>query len=72
VLGLFGKRKPTQMLGVDISSTTVKLIELSTSGERLRVESYAVISLPQDAVVEKSGGSGFLSDYQDIIDACGS
>jgi len=54
VLGLFGKRKPTQMLGVDISSTTVKLIELSTSGERLRVESYAVISLPQDAVVEKN------------------
>jgi len=42
------------MLGVDISSTTVKLIELSTSGERLRVESYAVISLPQDAVVEKN------------------
>ena len=54
MLGLFGKRKPTQMLGVDISSTTVKLIELSTSGERLRVESYAVISLPQDAVVEKN------------------
>jgi len=54
VLGLFGKRKQTQMLGVDISSTTVKLIELSASGERLRVESYAVVSLPQDAVVEKN------------------
>ena len=54
MLGLFGKRKQTQMLGVDISSTTVKLIELSASGERLRVESYAVVSLPQDAVVEKN------------------
>ena len=53
MLGLFGKGKITPLLGVDISSTTVKLLELSYSGEQFRVESYAVISLPEDAVVEK-------------------
>jgi type IV pilus assembly protein PilM len=54
LFGLFGKRKTTQVLGLDISSTTVKLLELSYSGGRYRVESYAVSSLPQDAVIEKS------------------
>src|SRR6056297_2545534 len=39
---------------MDISSTTVKLLELSRSGDKYRVESYAVSSLPQDAVVEKA------------------
>ncbi len=54
MLGLFGKGKATQVLGLDISSTTVKLLELSQAGGRYRVESYAVSSLPLDAVVEKS------------------
>ncbi len=49
-----GKRKTTPVLGLDVSSTTVKLLELSYSGDRYRVESYAVSSLPQDAVIEKS------------------
>ena len=54
MFGLLGKRKATQVLGLDVSSTTVKLLELSYSGERYRVESYAVSSLPQDAVIEKN------------------
>lgn len=54
MFGLFGKRNKAQMLGIDISSTTVKLLELSRSGDRYRVESYSVSSLPQDAVVEKN------------------
>lgn len=54
MLGLLGKRKHTQLLGMDISSTTVKLLELSRTGDTYRVESYAVSSLPQDAVVEKA------------------
>jgi type IV pilus assembly protein PilM len=54
LFGLLGKRKGTQVLGLDISSTTVKLLELSYAGGRYRVESYSVSSLPQDAVVEKS------------------
>jgi len=54
LLGLLGKRKATPVLGLDISSTTVKLLELSYSGDRYRVESYAVSSLPLDAVIEKN------------------
>lgn len=42
------------MLGVDISSTSVKLLELSRSGGRYRVESYAVEPLPPNSVVEKN------------------
>ena len=42
------------MLGIDISSTTIKLIELSRSGDGFRVEAFAVASLPQDSVVEKN------------------
>jgi len=54
LLGLFGKRRAAPVLGLDVSSTTVKLLELSHSGGRYRVESYAVTSLPQDAVIEKN------------------
>jgi type IV pilus assembly protein PilM len=54
LLGLFGKSKTAPVLGLDISSTTVKLLELSYNGDRYRVESYAVSSLPLDAVVEKN------------------
>ena len=54
MLGLFRKGKSAQVLGLDISSTTVKLLELSQTGGTYRVESYAVSSLPQDAVIEKS------------------
>jgi len=50
----FLKRKGPAVLGLDISSTAVKLLELSQSGSRYRVESYAVVPLPPHAVVEKS------------------
>ncbi|MEM1110767.1 MAG: pilus assembly protein PilM [Pseudomonadota bacterium] len=51
---MFGKAKNPPVLGLDISSTTVKLLELSQNGDKYRVESYAVSSLPQDAVIEKN------------------
>lgn len=54
MFGLLGKRKSTPVLGLDISSTTVKLLELSHVGDKYRVESYAVSSLPLDAVIEKN------------------
>lgn len=54
MLGLLGKRKGAPVLGLDVSSTTVKLLELSHTGGKYRVESYAVSSLPQDAVIEKN------------------
>ncbi|MGE0387818.1 MAG: pilus assembly protein PilM [Gammaproteobacteria bacterium] len=47
-------RKKTPLLGVDISSTSIKILELSKSGSRYRVESYAVEPLPPNSVVEKN------------------
>jgi type IV pilus assembly protein PilM len=49
--GLFSKKKPP-LIGIDISSSAVKVLELSRNGEHLRVERYAVEPLPQNAVVE--------------------
>src|SRR2546421_6208693 len=42
------------LIGVDISSTAVKLLQLSEAGGRYRVEHYAVEPLPPNAVVEKN------------------
>lgn len=53
MLGLFSKKANT-LLGIDISSTSVKLLELSRSGSRYKVEAYAVEPLPANAVVEKN------------------
>ncbi len=50
---LFKPRKPP-VLGLDISSTAVKLLELGKSGDRYRVESYAVEPLPANSVIEKN------------------
>ncbi|GAB5413990.1 MAG: type IV pilus assembly protein PilM [Congregibacter sp.] len=61
---VLGKRKQTPLLGIDISSTTVKLLELSRNGDKYRVESYAVSSLPQDAVVEKA-----INDVEGVANA---
>ena len=47
-------RKKMPVLGIDISSAAVKLLELSKIGARYRVESYAVAPLPQDAIVDRS------------------
>jgi type IV pilus assembly protein PilM len=53
VFELFRKKANT-LLGIDISSTSVKLLELSRSGTRYKVESYAVEPLPSNAVIEKN------------------
>ncbi|MDJ0957044.1 MAG: pilus assembly protein PilM [Arenicellales bacterium] len=41
-------------MGLDISSSAVKMLELSKSGAHYRVERYAVEPLPQNAVVENT------------------
>ncbi len=46
--------KQNAVLGIDISTAAVKVLELTKSGARYRVESYAVAPLPQDAVIDKS------------------
>ncbi|MGR8918664.1 MAG: pilus assembly protein PilM [Gammaproteobacteria bacterium] len=48
------RRTNAPILGVDISSTSVKLLELARSGSGYRVESYAVEPLPPNSVVEKN------------------
>lgn len=47
-------QKQNAVLGLDISTAAVKLLELSKVGTRYRVESYAVSPLPQDAFVDKN------------------
>ncbi len=46
--------KSIPLLGVDISSTAVKLLQLGQVGARYRVEHYAIEPLPPNAVVEKN------------------
>lgn len=48
------KKKNKAIIGVDISSTSVKLIELSENNGRMQVEAYASEPLPENAVVEQS------------------
>ncbi len=50
----FLRSKSNALLGIDISSTSIKLLELSHSGKGYRVESYAVEPLPPNSVVEKN------------------
>ena len=51
----FLRPKKVPILGVDISSTSVKVLEFSKSSkDSYRVESYAVEPLPANAVVEKT------------------
>lgn len=48
-------RKPKKgLIGVDISSTSVKILELSVKSGRYEVLSYAIEPLPEGAVVEKN------------------
>lgn len=48
------KKKSVSVLGLDISSTFVKLLEISRNGDRYKVESYAQVPLAANAVVEKN------------------
>lgn len=48
---LLAKKRPP-LVGIDISASSVKVLELSKTGDHYRVEHYAVEPLPQNAVVE--------------------
>ena len=52
-MGLLKRKKPA-ILGLDISSTSVKLLELAQDGDKYRVQSLAVEPLPDNAVVDKN------------------
>ena len=60
---VFGnKKKP--LLGLDITTSSIKLIELSQSGKNWRVESYAAEPTPANAINEKN-----IVDAQAVGDA---
>jgi type IV pilus assembly protein PilM len=63
VPGLF-KKKTATLLGIDISSSSVKLLELSRQGDRYRVEAYAVEPLPIGAVIDKN-----IAEFEAVGDA---
>lgn len=47
----FFKIKPPSLIGVDISSSSVKMVELSQTGNQLyRIERYAIEAMPADAM----------------------
>ena len=49
-MALFNRKEP--ILGVDISPSAVKLIELSRSGPRFRVEAFAIEPLGENTAAE--------------------
>ncbi len=51
---MFLTRKKPPLIGLDISSTSVKLMELSKTGSTYRIEGIGVEPLPANAVVEKN------------------
>ena len=51
---MFLSRKKLPLIGLDISSTSVKLMELSKAGRKYRIEGIGVEPLPANAVVEKN------------------
>jgi type IV pilus assembly protein PilM len=67
VLSLLSRKSQQNLLGIDISSTSVKVLELSRSGDyRYRVESYWVEPLPLNAVLEKN-----IADVESVATAIG-
>ena len=60
------KKKSTPLVGIDISATAIKLLELSKSGGRYRVESYAVEPVPANSVVDKN-----ITDMEAVGEAVG-
>jgi len=53
VIVIFKKKLPP-LVGVDITSSSVKVLEISKSGSRYRVDRFAMEPLPQGAVVESA------------------
>ena len=65
MLGFLNKGS-NSMLGLDISSTSVKLLELSRASGKYCVESYGVEPLPENSVVEKN-----INDVEGVGEAIG-
>ena len=51
---MLGKRATKTLIGLDITTSSVKLIELTESGRNYRVESYSAEPTPPNAINEKA------------------
>ena len=51
---MFASRRKGSLVGLDITTSSVKLIELTESGRGFRVESYAAEPTPPNAINEKA------------------
>lgn len=63
--GLLAKKR-LPMLGIDLSASSVKVLELSQAGDHYRVERYAVEPMPQNAIVEHS-----ITEVEQVSQALG-
>ena len=64
-LGGIFKVKTPAMIGCDISSSSVKLVEISDAGKNvLRIERYTIEPLPRDSVVD-----GNIQNLDAVADA---
>ena len=63
------KPKAPPLIGVDLSSSAIKMVELSESGKStFRIERYAIEPLPKDSVVE--GNVNNLEAVSDALKRC--
>src|SRR5450631_1456172 len=61
----FFQRKSPSLIGVDIASTSLKLVELTQTGNgTYRLERYAIEPLPRETVTD-----GNISDLDQVSDA---
>lgn len=59
--------KPDPVVGIDISSTAVKLLELSRAGKGYKVETYGIEPLPDKAIEDKNIPEASLEIVGDAI-----
>jgi type IV pilus assembly protein PilM len=63
------KRKAPPLIGADMSSSSIKMVELSETGKGLyRVERYAIEPLPKDSVID--GNINNLDAVSDALKRC--
>jgi type IV pilus assembly protein PilM len=63
------KRKAPPLIGADLSSSSIKMVELSEAGKGLyRVERYAIEPLPKDSVID--GNINNLDAVSDALKRC--
>lgn len=61
------KARPKRFLGVDIGTSAIKIVELSGSGERIKLENYGEMSFPlDDKPFRAFGKTTLLLSEQDI------